>query len=412
MTEKIIVSPERVRAYGDVVSPKSSQDFVPYGCTVSSSTDSTYGTVFTEAYLAKSTLSLVYDRWISSETESFTISATLKNSSGSAISSASVFLVVNDGSPVSATTNSSGVATFTVSTSTDVSDYRFRVYYTGTGSVCGSTVYGHVCVGDVTGLELHGNKSVIQTDESVGLWASLTGAGCLKGVPVSFYEQWTPVLRVGANPSIIQTGDTMDLSAQLCDSDGSLIRESGHNITFGVEQDTITMFNGTETFTRVGTGTGTLNISYSQDNELVYTAGSGILFHSDVVFQVRHLADWECEFKFKATGIDGGRFGIYRASSTESEKELIALKCQLNKVYLDTQTGTESMTESMIATGYSSYQTLKVIAQDDNAKIYLDGTLKTQVTLDWLAEPLCFGLNGWTTGNVIYVKDFSFKESE
>ena len=232
MTEKIIVSPVRVRALGDVVSPKSSQDFVPYGCTVSSSTDSTYGTVFTEAYLAKSTLSLVYDRWISSETESFTISATLKNSSGSAISGASVYLVVNDGSPVSASTNSSGVATFTVTTSTDVSDYRFRVYYTGTGSVCGSTVYGHVCVGDVTGLELHGNKSVIQTDESVGLWASLTGTGCLKGVPVSFYEQWTPAIRVSCDKTVFQSGDDIDLSAQLVDSDGSLVREAGHSVKF------------------------------------------------------------------------------------------------------------------------------------------------------------------------------------
>ena len=231
MTEKIIVSPQRVRCLGDVVSPKEVSDFDKVSCTLSSSSDTVYGTVYSESYLAGSTLSLVYDGLIGSGTESFTVSATLKNASGTAISGASVYLVVNDGEPTSATTNSSGGASFTVSTS-DVTDYRFRVYYTGTSSICGSTAYGHVCVGDVTGLELHGNKSVIQTDESVGLWAKLVGTGALKGAVVKFYEQWTPNIRLSAEANPIQTGDTIDLSAQLVDSDGSLVREAGHTISF------------------------------------------------------------------------------------------------------------------------------------------------------------------------------------
>ena len=231
MTEKIIVSPQRVRCLGDVVDPKSVSDFDRVACTLASSTDASYGTVYSESFLAGSSLDLVYDGLIGSETESFTISATLKNASGTAISGASVYLVVNDGEPTSATTNSSGGASFTVSTS-DVTDYRFRVYYTGTSSICGSTAYGHVCVGDVTGLELHGNKSVIQTDESVGLWAKLVGTGALKGAVVKFYEQWTPNIRLSAEANPIQTGDTIDLSAQLVDSDGSLVREAGHSVKF------------------------------------------------------------------------------------------------------------------------------------------------------------------------------------
>lgn len=410
MTEKIIVSPLRVRGLGDVVSPKSTQDFSPYGCTVASSTDASLGTVFTDSYLAKSTLSLEYDRLIDSEAESFTVKATLKDSSGSAISSASVYLAVNDGEPTSATTNSSGVASFTVTT-TGADEYDFKVYYSGTGSVCGSFAYGIVRVGSVSDLELYGNKSIIETGDKVGLWAKLVGTGALKGAIVKFYEQWTPAIRVSSDKTVFQSGTDIDLSAQLYDStDGSLVKEAGHNISFIVEQNEITMFKGNETFSRVGTGTGILNISYSQDNELVYTAGSGIYFHSDLMFQAND--NWECEFKFKATGTEGGRFGIYRASSTDAEKECIALKCQSNSVILNTQTGSGSMSSSTIASSYSSYHTFKVASYDDNVKIWLDGTLKTRVELDWLFEPLCFGLHGWTTGNVIYVKDFSFKESD
>ena len=46
MTEKIIVSPQRVRALGDVVSPKAVSDFDKVSCTLSSSSDTVYGTVY------------------------------------------------------------------------------------------------------------------------------------------------------------------------------------------------------------------------------------------------------------------------------------------------------------------------------------------------------------------------------
>lgn len=398
MTEKIIVSPVRVRALGDVVSPKSSQDFVPYGCTVSSSTDSTYGTVFTEAYLAKSTLSLVYDRWISSETESFTISATLKNSSGSAISSASVYLVVNDGEAVSATTNSSGVATFTVTTSTDVSDYRFRVYYTGTGSICGSTVYGHVCVGDVTGLELHGNKSVIQTDESVGLWASLTGAGCLKGVPVSFYEQWTPALRVGANPSIIQTGDTTDLSAQLCDSDGSLVREAGHTISFYNEPTS----NG---------------LLFKDTTERTYTSTTTQI--NEKLTRIIGLSTEDFTFEYDLKNVSGtsncsgglniGATSEYNPSETIANYRLFFGTDNSNSKFSFNNRSDSSNNSFGGTRSLDTWYHMKLVKTGDSFSAYVDGTLIATKTVDWWGNYDSFDIYFINWKGTSMIKNIEFK---
>ena len=410
MTEKIIVSPQRVRCLGDVVSPKAVSDFDKVSCTLSSSSDTVYGTVYSESYLAGSTLSLVYDGLIGSETESFTVSATLNDSIGSAISSVSVYLSLN-GVVTSATTNSSGVATFNVSTVEEATEYLFKVYYTGTDSVCGSYAYGCVRVGDVTGLTLNGSPSVIQSGDKSNIWAKLTGTGNLQGALVKFYEVWTPSIRLSGDKSVIQSGDSVDLSAQLCDSDGSLVREAGHNITFGVEQDTITMFNGTETFTRANDRTGTLNIEYTSSNELKYTSSEGVYFHSDLMFQSDN--NWECEFKFKATGTNGGRIGLYAVSSTDGEYECIAIQFRsTSTIKIDTQTGDESRVTTDVNHSQGTYGTLKIVVSDGSASIYCDSIFVKTVTLDWWNEPLCFGLHGWTTGNVIYVKDFSFKESE
>lgn len=409
MTEKIIVSPQRVRCLGDVVDPKIVSDFDRVACTLASSTDASYGTVYSESFLAGSTLDLVYDGLIGSDVDSFSVSATLKDSGGSAISSVSVYLSLN-GVVTSATTNGSGVATFNVSTVEGATEYLFKVYYTGTGSVCGSYAYGCVRVGDVTGLTVNGSPSVIQSGDKSNIWAKLTGTGNLQGALVKFYEDWTPSIRLSGDKSVIQSGDSVDFTAQLCDSDGSLVREAGHNITFGVEQDTITMFNGTETFTRVGTGTGTLNITYSEDNELVYTASSGILFHSDLIFQSN--TDWECTFKLKATGSDGGRVGLYAVSSESSERKCVGLKPQINTIKIGIGTS-DSLIEKNSSVGFSDYVTVKIITVNQSTvRVYINDNLKYSMAVDWLNELLCFGLHGWTTGNVIYVKDFSFKESE
>ena len=232
--ERIVVNPLSVRGLGDVVSSKSLDDYVKCGMSLSQGSDSSLGTVFTGSYLAPAKLTLSVDRYISSSTESFTVSATLKNSSDTAISGESVYLDVN-GAVMSATTDGSGVVSFTVDTDGS-HEYVLKCFYRGTvangGVFVGSSV---VVVGTPTTLELNCTKDIIQSGENMGVWAKLTDDND-EGVPyatVNFYEEWTPGIRLSANPSVIQSGEDIDLSAQLIDvSDGSLVREAGHTISF------------------------------------------------------------------------------------------------------------------------------------------------------------------------------------
>ena len=422
--EKVIINPSDVRALGNIVSPKVLADYKEYWSNISSSSETVDNynlPVFVLSYAGGSSLTLTSAKWVTPVSGSFTVTVVLKDYTDSPLTSKTVSCTVNDGeTSLSATTGSDGVASFTVSTVEGVCEYYLRFSYAGNSSYSsGCFLSAKIVTGDSSSVafgSLWADKPIIQTGDTSNIITSLTGVDCngdsvpVVGQLVKFYESWTPVLRVGANPSIIQTGDTTDLSAQLYDSDGSLIRESGHNITFGVEQDTITMFNGTETFTRVGTGTGTLNISYSQDNELVYTASSGIVFHSDLIFQSD--TNWECTFKLKATGSDGGRVGLYAVSSESGERKCVGLKPQNINIKIGIGTS-DSFSEENSSVGFSNYVTVKIITVNQSAvRVYINDNLKHSMAVDWLNEPLCFGLHGWTTGNVIYVKDFSFKESE
>ena len=56
--DKITVIPENVRGLGNIVSPKINADLVGYGVKLTSSTDSTYGTVFNMGYYTRTVMSL------------------------------------------------------------------------------------------------------------------------------------------------------------------------------------------------------------------------------------------------------------------------------------------------------------------------------------------------------------------
>ena len=398
MTEKIIVSPQRVRCLGDVVDPKSVSDFDRVACTLASSTDASYGTVYSESFLAGSSLDLVYDGLIGSETESFTISATLKNASGTAISGASVYLVVNDGEPTSATTNSSGGASFTVSTS-DVTDYRFRVYYTGTSSICGSTAYGHVCVGDVTGLELHGNKSVIQTDESVGLWAKLVGTGALKGAVVKFYEQWTPNIRLSAEANPIQTGDTIDLSAQLVDSDGSLVREAGHTISFYNEPTS----NG---------------LLFKDTTERTYTSTSTQI--NEKLTRIIGLSNEDFTFEYDLKNVSGtasdcsgglniGATSEYNPSETIANYRLFFGTDRSNRKFSFNNRGDSSNNSFGGTRSLDTWYHMKLVKTGDSFSAYVDGTLIATKTVDWWGNYDSFDIYFINWKGTSMIKNIEFK---
>ena len=120
---------------------------------------------------------------------------------------------------------------------------------------------------------------------------------------------------------------------------------------------------------------------------------------------------WVVEFDMKATGYDGGRIGI-RSNNGQNlnERSCVGLKPQSYSVYvLLSPTLTTSDSDTSIG-GYSSYNHYKIIAKDGVTSLYRDGVLKkSKAGNDWLSGEVTFYLHGWTTSNVIYIKNYKAK---
>ena len=114
MVEKIIINPDKVRGYGNIMSPHSSGDYSLEDCTIATGTDTVNGateTVYTLTPETTSIYSIAFDSSSYTTSDgSVTCYVTLLNNSV-AVSGASISLT-GTGSTLSATTNSSGVATF------------------------------------------------------------------------------------------------------------------------------------------------------------------------------------------------------------------------------------------------------------------------------------------------------------
>ena len=231
MTDKTIINTKRVRGLGNIVSPKTTTDFIGFNSKVSSSTDLVDGinrTVYQSNYLSGSYLTLTNDRLISPEASSFSVTALLKYHTGNVIYSADIFCVVN-GVVYTATTDNQGVAVFTVPCD-DSTIYKIRVYYPGTNSVAGCLKTASAIVGDIEDLTLTGSADEVMDDDTVYLLATLTyndSENETIGVPfqtIVFYEKYVPTsLRLHSNKSIFEIGDSVSLSAKLVDDDGSAV---------------------------------------------------------------------------------------------------------------------------------------------------------------------------------------------
>ena len=236
--ERVIVNPGNVRGLGNIVSPKTLTDFSVCNGKLASSTESVNNvdmTVYTSSYLAGSSLSLSYTNLIATTDTSFTISVALKDNTDSAVNGATVYLLVNDASPVSATTNSSGVATFSVD-SDGSSKYNLKCYYDGSVSLGGSVAFGIVYCVDVEELTLIASKNNIQITDTDCLIATLTGTNLdsepvrIKGQLIEIFEEYTEDIRIKGQKAL-QSGSTINLTAELCDGeDGSRLCLEGETI--------------------------------------------------------------------------------------------------------------------------------------------------------------------------------------
>ena len=127
--ERVSITPEGVRGLGNIVSPKTVNDFSSFYGSLVSGVDIVNGeemTVYSSSYLPGSSMVLSCPSVVSPDVDSFTVSGTLVDSSDAGISSATVNVDVN-GEVTTVTTNSSGAFTFTVNITEDV-NYLLHVY--------------------------------------------------------------------------------------------------------------------------------------------------------------------------------------------------------------------------------------------------------------------------------------------
>ena len=167
-------------------------------------------------------------------------------------------------------------------------------------------------------------------------------------------------------------------------------------------------FKGDETFSLRSGYTGTLNISYTANNELKFTASSRVLALMDKSFTTPK--NWVVEFDMKATGYDGGRIGIQRKDGSSAEKSCVALKPQNSITYANLSKSETTTSADTNIGSYSSYNHYKIIAKDGKTSLYRDNISKVSVeNNDWLDKEICLYLHGWTNSSVIYIKNFKAK---
>jgi hypothetical protein len=181
MVNKIAVNPLGVRGAGNIVSPKTLSDFNEFNSDVISGEEYVNGTtmtVYTVSYWNGAYFTITSDDVVPYGASSFVVSATLKREDNdSAIDNATVTCTVNDDTVLTGTTNSSGVVSFTVDTDDTVQSYIVKLQFGGLSGQGGGFKVTRVLVIELENLNLAltGDKSIIQSGESLVLSATLTG---------------------------------------------------------------------------------------------------------------------------------------------------------------------------------------------------------------------------------------------
>ena len=230
MVEVFSVNPRDIRGLGNIIESKTGDDFNEYKAYTTSGSDTIDGvsrTVYTSEYKVGSNLTITYPSLIGTSATSFTVSATLKDSSNNALQYQYIYLDVN-GTVIRKPTGSDGVTTPNFTVDTDGSkEYTLKAYFLGSSSISGCVAFGKVHSGDPNSITVMSSKPILQTSDVAGLIATVTDAN---GEPVPYasvtiYEEYTPTtVMASASPNPIQTGDTTTLYGVLKDEDGSMIQ--------------------------------------------------------------------------------------------------------------------------------------------------------------------------------------------
>lgn len=395
--EKISVTP-KIRGLGNIVSVKSSDDFRGYNTLISSGTDTVDGkslTVYQDYFQASPKLSLSYDKHIDPLSTSFTVSATLETHSDSAISGVTLYCDVN-GTVQSGTTDSGGVVSFSIDLVDDVVKYEGLVYFMGTSGIArisqGFTVYALL----PDSLSLFGNKSVIQSDDSVDFIATVLDEEDV-GVPnvtVYFFEEYTPALRASASASVIQSGDDLDIYCTLIDADdGSIVREPNVDVYF---------YNAIEAV-------------YANYSEVTRNTTHGsTIYDADMSVEL----PTNCTIYFDVWSNNSSTSSEHRfflmpksqwVSTADQPTEALFIdlmgsdKAQFGK---RESNATSYFAQNISCTG-STYHTIKIVKTGTTLKFYIDDDLKTTQTVSWIDNhtDYCMSMMRWSSTGTSKLKN-------
>ena len=373
MVEKIMITPEKVRGYGNIMSPKTGADFTVSDCTLIVDTDTVNGELVTVYDLQPSTTVLSVSLTVDDNSvmigESVTLSATVEDEMSDPVSGASVSFKLGGSSIGTSTTNSSGIATYTYTCNT-AGTLTFSASCMGNNSNnVNVTVTGHnySLTLDSTDYTVIGGNVVIKaslTDNQstvTGASVSLNGGG-------SSWSATTDSNGVATfNLNNITTGGTYTASY------------SGVTATANV---TISTVIWEDDFNRSTLGSNWIpfgascTTTVSNENLALYkSSGSngGIYYNQQVT------GDYKVTIEYVSGSYDDYAIGMKRNTNNNG---FLLYELQPKYAYqydnfLDTGSISSNQYSTRVNNSYSSATTIVFeVTKDTEVKVYIDGTLK------------------------------------
>ena len=211
MVEKIIVSPESIRALGNIVVPKTGADFEEYNCTMEVSEDTVNGEDVTVYVLTPetTTINVVLSSNVSTVTAGSNVILSVTVTEDEVpVSGQSVSFKLGSTELGTSTTNSSGVATYTYTT-TGSGSLNFSADYAGHSSNGVSVVVNKR--GTSTSLSL-GSASIVVGGSTTASATVTSSSSGVSGLTVTFKDGTTILGTATTNSSGVATYTLSGLS--------------------------------------------------------------------------------------------------------------------------------------------------------------------------------------------------------
>ena len=211
MVEKIIISPESIRGLGNIVMPKNGADFEEYNCTMEVSEDTVNGETVTVYVLTPetTTISLVLSSNVSTVTAGSNVILSVTVTEDEVpVSGQSVSFKLGGTELGTSTTNSSGVATYTYTTTIGGS-LNFSADYAGHSSNGVSVVVNKRSTS--TSLSLGSASIIVGGSTTASATVTSTGSG-VSGLTVTFKDGTTSLGTATTNSSGVATYTLSGLS--------------------------------------------------------------------------------------------------------------------------------------------------------------------------------------------------------